>query len=114
MTVLRLQASAGMYTRLDGTHASIPVGIKKIGLIAARERPIITNDLIGGPLVDQEWARSVDVTGFAGYPLMLEGRAVGVFAVFSRRQFSEHAFKTLESLASEIALGIARKQAQED
>src|SRR5260370_39328123 len=45
---------------------------------------------------------------------MLEGRAVGVFAVCSRRKFAEHAFKALESLASEIALGIARKQAQED
>ncbi len=112
--VLRLQASAGMYTHLDGPHGSIPVGIQKIGLVAAWERPIIINDLIGDPLVDQEWARSVDVTGFAGYPLMLDGRAVGVVAVFSRKRFSEHAFKALESLANEIALGIARKQAQEE
>jgi PAS domain S-box-containing protein len=33
--VLELQASAGMYTHLDGAHGRVPVGEFKIGLIAA-------------------------------------------------------------------------------
>ena len=112
--VLRLQASAGLYTHLDGPHGSIPVGTKRIGMIAERGEPTLTNEVIGDPLVDQEWARSVGVAGFAGYPLTMEGRAVGVVAVFSQRRFSEHAFKALASLASEISLGIARRQAERE
>jgi hypothetical protein len=32
--VLELQASAGMYTHIDGAHSRVPVGTLKIGLIA--------------------------------------------------------------------------------
>jgi PAS domain S-box-containing protein len=34
---LELQASAGMYTRIDGSHSRVPVGKLKIGLIAEEE-----------------------------------------------------------------------------
>ena len=112
--VLRLRASAGMYTHLDGPHGLVPVGTEKIGRIAESGMPNLTNDLIGDPLVDREWARSVGVAAFAGYPLMLDGRVVGVVGVFSRRPFSEPAFKALESLASEISVGIARKRAERE
>ena len=112
--VLQLRASAGIYMHLDGPHGSIPVGSKKIGAIAASGKPTLTNAVMGDPLVDQEWARKVGLTAFAGYPLMLDGRIVGVLAVFSRGQFSKHAFKALESLASEISLGIARKRAERE
>ena len=32
--ILELQASAGMYTHLDGSHSRVPFGSLKIGLIA--------------------------------------------------------------------------------
>ncbi len=41
--VLELQASAGLYTHLDGPHGRVPVGKFKIGLIAAERRPHLTN-----------------------------------------------------------------------
>src|SRR5262249_13606102 len=37
--MLELQASAGMYTHLDGEHSRIPVGKFKIGLIAHEKKP---------------------------------------------------------------------------
>src|ERR1700737_2333364 len=44
--VLELQASAGLYTRLDGEHARVPVGELKIGLIAEERKPHLTNDVL--------------------------------------------------------------------
>ncbi|MHB8736627.1 MAG: CHASE domain-containing protein, partial [Terriglobales bacterium] len=44
-TTLELQASAGLYTHLDGPHSRVPVGRYKIGLIAEERRPHLTNDV---------------------------------------------------------------------
>ncbi|HKC85344.1 MAG TPA: PAS domain S-box protein, partial [Blastocatellia bacterium] len=38
-SLLELQASAGMYTHLDGRHSRVPVGELKIGLIAQERQP---------------------------------------------------------------------------
>jgi PAS domain S-box-containing protein len=47
--VLELQASAGMYTHLNGAHARVPVGQFKIGLIAQEQRPHLTNAVTTDP-----------------------------------------------------------------
>src|SRR5262249_10850981 len=55
--VLELQASAGMYTHLDGSHSRIPVGSLKIGTIAKERRPLLTNDVLHDPSIgDPAWA----------------------------------------------------------
>ena len=41
--------------------------------------------------VDREWAAREGATSFAGYPLMVGGRVVGVIALLSRRPFSDAA-----------------------
>ncbi|HEY3244028.1 MAG TPA: PAS domain S-box protein, partial [Phycisphaerae bacterium] len=48
-TTLELQASAGLYTHLDGPHSRVPVGQLKIGRIAATRRPLLTNDVANDP-----------------------------------------------------------------
>jgi PAS domain S-box-containing protein len=112
-TVLELQASAGLYTRLDGTHARVPVGAKKIGLIAAERRPHLTNAVLGDPRVsEQEWARREGMVAFAGYPLLVQGDLVGVVALFARHPLSQFVLQALESVADIIAVGIRRNQAE--
>jgi len=67
--VLELQASAGMYTHLDGPHGRVPVGKYKIGLIAQERKPHLTNSVVGDPRVnDQDWAKREGMVAFAGYP----------------------------------------------
>src|ERR1051326_6980207 len=52
--VLELQASAGIYTRIDGHYSRIPVGDgAKVGLIARDRIPQLTNDLINDPQVTE-------------------------------------------------------------
>lgn len=80
--LLELQASAGMYTHIDGPHGRVPIGKFKIGMIAESRRPHLTNAVVGDPNVsDPEWARREGMRAFAGYPLMVGDDLVGVLEI---------------------------------
>ncbi len=111
--VLELQASAGLYTHLDGPHSRVPVGKFKIGLIAQERLPHLTNQVVGDPRVgNQAWARENGMVAFAGYPLIVDDRVVGVLALFSREALSQTAFQALESIANAVAVGIEHRMSQ--
>ena len=111
--VLELRASAGMYTHLDGPHSRVPVGKYKIGLIAQERRPHLTNAVVGDARVsDQEWAMREGMIAFAGYPLLVDDRLVGVMAMFARHPLSETTLDAMASVADQIAIGIERKVAE--
>src|SRR2546426_1071422 len=113
-STLELQASAGMYTHIDGSHGRVPLGQYKIGMIAQERRPHLTNRVVGDPQVhDQEWARREGMVAFAGYPLIVQERVLGVMAMFARHQLSEFVPKALTSVASALAVGIERKRGEE-
>ncbi|WP_190759849.1 PAS domain S-box protein [Microcoleus sp. FACHB-68] len=112
--VLELQASAGMYTHLDGPHSRVPVGQFKIGLIAQECQPHLTNSVQDDPRVaDKDWAKREGLIAFAGYPLIIDGQVLGVMAMFARKRLTDSTLKALEFAADEIALGVKRKQAEE-
>ncbi|HKQ99313.1 MAG TPA: GAF domain-containing protein [Pyrinomonadaceae bacterium] len=112
--MLELQASAGMYTHLDGQHSRVPVGRFKIGLIAQERQAHLTNSVVGDPRVgDQEWAKREGMVAFAGYPLIVDNRLVGVVAMFARHSLTPVALEAMESVANGIALGIERKRAEQ-
>ncbi|MEO5989561.1 MAG: PAS domain S-box protein [Candidatus Eisenbacteria bacterium] len=111
-TMLELRASAGQYTHLDGPHSRVPVGQYKIGLIAQERQPHLTNTVTSDPRVsDREWAQREGMTAFAGYPLLVEDRVVGVMAMFSRHELSDSTLEAMSSVANGVALGIERKSA---
>ena len=108
---LELQASAGMYSHLDGEHSRIPVGRFKIGKIAQDRQPHLTNKVIGDEQVsNQDWAEKEGMVAFAGYPLIVEDRLIGVAALFAREPLSESVINALATVADGIALGIERHQ----
>ena len=110
---LELRASAGPYTHLDGPHSRIEVGEVKIGQIAQERKPHLTNDVVGDPSVpDQQWAKEQGMVAFAGYPLVVGERVVGVMAMFARHPLSAATLDTMALVAKEIGLGIERKQGQ--
>ncbi len=113
-TVLVLRASAGMYTHLDGAHSRVKVGDFKIGRIARDRKPHLTNDVLNDPEVgDPAWARREGMVAFAGYPLIVESRVVGVLALFSRQALAESVLIELKPLGDGIALYIDRKESEE-
>jgi PAS domain S-box-containing protein len=111
---LELQASAGLYTHLNGPHRRVPVGQFKIGRIAASGQPHLTNAVPDDPNVgDRDWARREGMVAFAGYPLTLEGRVVGVVAMFARHSLSEGVLTALAPLAEEMAQFVDRRRSEQ-
>jgi signal transduction histidine kinase len=86
-----------------------------IGRIASGRRPRIDDPIseeFGLHLED--WARSEGITAFAGSPLMLRGKLIGVVGIFARHRLNERTLTLLRSLAQAIAAGIERKQTEEE
>ncbi len=113
--VLELRASAGLYTHLDGPHSRVPVGKYKIGLIAEERMPHMSNDVPHDPRVsDHEWAEREGMVAFAGYPLVVADRLVGVMALFAKQPLTDATLQAMSPVANAIALGIERKRAEAD
>jgi PAS domain S-box-containing protein len=112
--VLELQASSGLYTHVDGPHGTIPLGELKIGRIAKARQPHVTNDVLHDPHIsDPEWATREGMAAFAGYPMIVEERLIGVVAMFARQPLTGYTTKALAAAANAIAGGVERKQAEE-
>lgn len=112
--LLELQASAGLHTHIDGSHRFKRVGELKVGIIASERQPILTNRVAGDPLfTDQEWVVREKIIGFAGYPLVVQDRLVGVVAFFSQVPLSDTVQTTIGSVADMIAVGIERLRSQQ-
>ena len=113
--VLVLQASAGMYTHLDGAHSQVPVGALKIGAIAQTRQPHLTNDVLNDERVgDKGWAAREGLRSFAGYPLVVGGELAGVMALFSRNVLDADTLRLMASVSNSIAVGVERKRVEDE
>jgi len=112
--VLELQASAGIYTHIDGGHSRVPVGSFKVGLIAQECKPHMTNDIINDKRISNpEWAKREGMVAFAGHPLIVEGHVVGVMAMFAHKPLNSVVINSLAMVTDRIATAIVRKQSEE-
>lgn len=106
-TALRLVASSGLYTRLDGSFARVPMGHFKIGKIAQNGIPFLSNCLPKESWVkDREWAVSNNIQGFAGLPLMANAQTIGVLAVFSTQKMDPGFLEVLQMFSLCVAAAL--------
>ena len=71
--VLKLQASAGFYTRPEDEQFRVPVCESEIGLIAEERKPYLDYLLNDNLITRIEWAREQKLISFAGYPSSWKG-----------------------------------------
>lgn len=112
--ILELQASSGLYTGLHGKYSRIPVRDRNIGLIAETRAPYLTNAACGDSRMDQEWVKQEGIVAFAGYPLLVDDKVVGVIAMFARFRIEPDTLETIGSIAGIVAQGIERKRSQDE
>ncbi|MFM1769266.1 MAG: hypothetical protein RJA22_1795 [Verrucomicrobiota bacterium] len=108
--VLRLQASAGPIddaAPLVGKVSRVKLDLAEL----ASGKPLLVARMEGDARVpDQDWVRKEGLAAFAGYPLMLEDRLVGLMSIFSRNPLSGAIIQEMASVANGIALCIDRKR----
>ena len=89
------------------------MGKLKIGLIAAERRAHVTNNLANERMEYQDWAGREGLVSFAGYPLIVDQRLVGVVGMFARQPVGEAVQGALSSLSTILAAAIERKRTEE-
>ena len=105
---LRLVASSGLYTRLDGSFSQVLMGAFKVGRIAQHCIPFLSNALSDEDWVkDRAWAIENNIQGFAGLPLIAGNQAIGVLAVFSHRAMAPEFLEVLQMLSLSAAGALA-------
>jgi DNA-binding CsgD family transcriptional regulator len=106
-TTLNLVASSGMYTRIDGSFARVPMGAFKVGKIAQNRIPFLSNNLPNEVWVkDRDWAIANQIRGFAGYPLVVQDQVLGVLVTFSRQVLEPEFLEVLQTLCSVVSISI--------
>jgi two-component system cell cycle sensor histidine kinase/response regulator CckA len=112
--ILELQACAGLQPAPGSAWDRLPLGQGRIGRLAEDRHPAITAIIAGETdLPDGQWLARNAVVSFAGYPLLVQDRVVGVIAAFGRQPLQNFVLQALASVALQVALGIERKRGEE-
>jgi signal transduction histidine kinase len=108
----RLRASAGLYTRLNGTYSRVPADwIRKKSF--GGHSPAITTDILKTHEVrEPEWAAANGLVAWANHPLVVRGRIIGFMAMFARQNFDHDTLEELAAVADAIAQFLERKHAE--
>jgi len=91
----------------------VRVGESDIGRVAAERKPHVRFASGHAPVCGGQCLQSTRSAAFAGHPLMVEDRLVGVLAAYSDRAFDRGAMQALASVAGAVAQFIERKRAEE-
>ena len=118
---LHLVASAGRepresgadWSRLDGDFSRFPLGVRKVGSIAAKAEAVWIEDIRESPdfIARPEWAASEGIIGFGGQPLMHHGEVLGVLGVFTRKRFCHVSLAALRVIADHAAASLVNARA---
>jgi PAS domain S-box-containing protein len=112
LDLLASATSAG----LDLPATMVSIGAPLAAGIARARGPHLTNDLTADADVDgheRAWARRAGVSAFAGYPLVVQDRLVGVMGLFARAPFTPSVMEAMASVAVGIAQGIERTRTEQ-
>ena len=120
---LHLVASAGQsvqgrtvdWTRLDGKFSRFPMGVRKVGHIAATGTPVVVESIPDDStwIADPEWAKLEGINGFAGQPMQFHDEIMGVLAVFTKTTISQPALDILNIITNHAATALANARAFE-
>ncbi|MCA9672039.1 MAG: GAF domain-containing protein [Myxococcales bacterium] len=120
---LHLSASAGCsrvdpsvrWERLDGDFRRIPLGVRKVGRVAASRQAVLLSDLDGADwFARPDWAVDEGIAAFAGQPLIFRDTRLGVIALFSRAYLDEDSLVWFRTFADHAAVAIANARAHDE
>ena len=118
---LHLVASAGQsildesirWDRLDGAFRRFPIGVRKVGHVAATGDAVVVWDTAKDMqwVAAPDWVRAESIRGLASQPLVFRGEVLGVLAVFMRTPVVMDELIWHRMLADHAAAAIAHARA---
>jgi transcriptional regulator with GAF, ATPase, and Fis domain len=111
-----LSGAADSWDRLDGEFRRFPLGVRKVGRVAASGDCVSVLDIQEDAtwIARPGWARQEAMRGFIGQPLVFKGEILGVLAVFTRTPLSQSCLDWLRMIADLVAASIANTRAFEE
>lgn len=93
----------------DVADARLSLGQGLIGRVAARGVPLIENDVLAGPIADDEYLGFLGVQSVLAAPLVWDHEVVGVVTFFDNQEggFSEQSLNLVRLLAEQAARVVA-------
>ncbi len=121
---LHLVASAGRpqedpkadWSRLNDEFQRIPIGVGKIGRVAATGQALVVKDVARDPsrLSRRKWAMAEEIHGFDAQPIRYKDEVLGVLALFTRIPIPEQGPAWLRIFADHIAVAFVNARAFEE
>lgn len=108
---LELQAFSGSANSVEAVFEPIAVGQGIVGQVVQTRQPYLTNqwNYIDDSLPACAGSSN---TAFAGSPLLLKDRVLGVMGLFANHAFPDSILTEINFVVGGMAIGIARKQAE--
>lgn len=104
---LELQATAGSASPPQASQSRVAVGLDGVGRIASDMRPHVVNSVVNDPIVgERSWLMRHGIVAFAGYPLIVERRLLGVMTTHWAYPVTDEQREALLSAADQIALAV--------
>lgn len=102
---------------LEGSFQRFPLGVRKVGRVAATGEPIEVNDILRDDswIANKAWAAEEGIRSFVGQPLIFKGQTLGVLGVFQRTPListDDHLW--LRMVADQAAAAISNARAFEE
>ncbi|MFO0978258.1 MAG: sigma 54-interacting transcriptional regulator [Planctomycetaceae bacterium] len=111
-----LSDAEGSWQRLDGAFRRFPIGVRKVGQIAATGQSLEVANVEQDHawVANPEWIAAERITSFVGHPLMHRGEVLGVLGLFARNPPGASCFEWLRMIADHLAAAIANARALEE
>lgn len=110
-TCLHLEASAGVYTNLNGEYRRVPLGYSPIGRIAIDKDLVFSEDLKNDDqFSNKEWIKANRFCCFAGYPLIFRDELLGATAIYGQRKMLHGGYEHIAGFANQAAIAIKNAQ----
>jgi two-component system, sensor histidine kinase and response regulator len=112
---LVMQASAGLYTHIDGTRSRVSLDKEcKLTYVFNQGAKHINDDLQKDSLIDdKKWARDNGLVSVIGLPMKVEDRTIGIMALFFKTSISEDLIEPLTTIGNAIGMSIERDRAEQ-
>ncbi|HZV36390.1 MAG TPA: response regulator [Verrucomicrobiae bacterium] len=111
--MLHLRASAGAINDIANGGGPL-TKLAPTKEITGDGKPLLVNKVAGAACIPcPEWVEEEGIVAYAGYPMMLENRLIGLLSIFSHDHLSQPVIQALSSVSYGIALTVENKRSEE-